>query len=369
MIIVGSKAAQYWGLNRREPKDTDIWISSKEDFPYKEGEDLHIIPEHILDMIPVWYGFPSSDALYTIKCSHFQWDIKWEKTKLDILHFKSCGCELLPDLYKALVEHWKEVHGDKSFLSLNKNKEEFFTDSVNYKYDHDYLHRLVNPIPIYTKILKKNEEVGLDKRKFNQLEFKDKVKLFQEEITVITFERWLVHNPSMDWRLAYNYSLKKTITNLTKNWASDFIITNLAHFKPDYRLIKPLLKLNEEQYKMSQEAQSKIKELYEEYVDFYNSNNPDDNDCESIELFIFYLAEDYKWGYMEKWAKTKGWRSLHQEGGGEGGAEYCEAVFHLDGYNFFCSYCYYSYNGHEYDSIFDTVKFVQPKEKTITVWE
>ena len=37
------------------------------------------------------------------------------------------------------------------------------------------------------------------------------------------------------WYKAYILSLKKTITSLTKNWATSFIVLNLECFiKPDY---------------------------------------------------------------------------------------------------------------------------------------
>lgn len=64
-----------------------------------------------------------------------------------------------------------------------------------------------------------------------------------------------------------------------------------------------------------------------------------------------------------------GYEHLQQEGGGEGGAEYCWGVFRLKGIVYKAEWSYYSYRGYEYYGITDTLREVKPVEKTITVWE
>lgn len=66
--------------------------------------------------------------------------------------------------------------------------------------------------------------------------------------------------------------------------------------------------------------------------------------------------------------KQYNFKHLHQEGGGEGGTEYCEAVIELDGQAFKLEYSYSSYNGFDIDDIWDW-KPVTPRQKTITVYE
>jgi len=57
--------------------------------------------------------------------------------------------------------------------------------------------------------------------------------MFREEIAVIAIERWLTNDV---WKgkvpvtKAHNMSVKKTILHLTKNWATDFLVTNLVEF-------------------------------------------------------------------------------------------------------------------------------------------
>lgn len=243
-MIIGSSAAYYHGLTKESPRDLDrFYIEGEEEL----SGDSHSLPKSIYNAIHSNSGFITKDALYTLKCSHLQWDIKWDKTKRDILNYKHQGCKLDENLYKILVRYWEGVHGDKSFLSLKKPKEMFFEDFVEYKYDHDYLHEVVaegfGRKPLYNKCLKDGEQVLTDASKFDSMSFEEQVAMFREEIAVIAFERWIVYG-KMSWFKAHSMSLKKTITNLTKGWASNFIVMNLEHFiKPDYNYYKNLINM------------------------------------------------------------------------------------------------------------------------------
>lgn len=246
-VIVGSTALFKQGFGR-EPKDLDIWTNNPSTVK-EQGIDIKVIPRHILEKVEVVNGCASINSLYTIKCSHLGWsNPMWQKHKQDVLYLQSIGAKIDQDLYQTLVGFWKEELGDKSFLSLNKTKEDFFTDEVVYIYDHDYLHELVaHPNkPVYTRVLMENNEVLVDKGKFDELEFKYKIKMFREEIAVIALERWVL-NPAwkgrVSWYQAHGLSLQKTITNLTKNWATDFLVLNLKEFvKPDFTYYKHTIK-------------------------------------------------------------------------------------------------------------------------------
>ena len=241
-VVVGSSAIKCWlGDKFREPNDVDIW----QDYPVTGTKfDRVEMPREILSLFPSGGAIASLDELYTIKCSHLGWDILWEKHKKDVLLLKHHGAKLIPKLYLALVEHWKKEHGNKDFLSLYKTKPEFFTDGVEYVCDHDYLHELVaHPnLPVYTKCLKDKEDVAIDYDKFMQLPFSERVRMFREEISVIACERWLIpdkYRGKVKWHEAYRYALRKTITSLTKNWATEFLVLNLEEFvKPDFSYFK-----------------------------------------------------------------------------------------------------------------------------------
>lgn len=243
-IIVGSTALAYFNLNRRKLLDIDYWYTSDEASP---GGDSVVVPADILELVEHTNGYATPEAIYTIKLSHSIYDIHWQKTKLDILHLYHCGCKVLPGLYEKLKEHWKQVHGSKSFLSLNKTKDEFFTDNVSYIYDHDYLHELVaHPNePIYKSCLKDGHDVLIDKAKFNAVPLMQRVEMLREEITVIAAERWLIdprYRGKISWYRAYMFSLRKTVTTLTKGDYSYFIMENLRYFvKPSYGSFKHLI--------------------------------------------------------------------------------------------------------------------------------
>jgi len=224
-VIIGTSALNHFNVSPRTPKDLDVFVSSS----IESKDDWHIIPEELLVMIPQQDGYATPDAVYTLKMSHAAWDIHWEKTAKDIC-FLSNFCTLIPDLYWAFHNYWKTVHGGKDFLSLKKNKDEFFTDNVTYYYDHDWLHEVVaRPlVPAYKSALADSEDVMIDKVKFFNLPKNEQLRMFREEIKVIALERWCIPSGfKIHPYTAYYYSVKKTITNLTKNWATLFILENL----------------------------------------------------------------------------------------------------------------------------------------------
>jgi hypothetical protein len=235
-LVVGSTALSYAGVLFRDPKDVDFWYS---DEPAMLGDGKQI-PQNIIDAVPYainhyapFVRYATPDAVYTIKCSHLPWDIHWEKTANDIIHLKRLGCKIDEKLWWLLYEYWQTVHGDKSFLSLDKNKDDFFNDYVPKVYDHDFLHEIVAlpNTPVYKEVLKDKEEVLIDKIKFFELPKEKQIQMFKEEIYVIAIERYLLTNGIQYGRhKAYKEAVKKTITNLTKNWASLFIADNLEKF-------------------------------------------------------------------------------------------------------------------------------------------
>lgn len=351
-MIIGSHAAKYHGMNRRNPKDLDKFVFVA---PDKSLGDESYIPIELYNKIPQENGYITRDALYTLKCSHLPWDIHWQKTKLDILFFKAHGCLLIEPLYSELKEYWTKVHGDKSYLSLNKSKVEFFTPLVEYHYDHDYLHELcAKPLaPAYTKCLK--GEVLIDNELFLEMPFDEQIRMFKEEISVIAVERFMLPIKSrgkFSWYKSYQESLKKTITRLTKNWAEDFIIHNLEFFvKPDFKYFKNLLQL--EEIKMSD-------------VDISIFENIASKHEEEVGTLIFLMCmgeyDDYDDG-------TVNYEFIKREGGGEGGSEDCYGVFKLNDQIYRAEFSYYSYDGFNYYGIENTLRKVKPKVIEVTVYE
>lgn len=254
-IIIGSTAAQKYNLSRGSPSDIDIWSTTQ--LPKQKGVDVKVIPKDILDLIKTdEEGYASPNSLFTIKCSHLGWDNPmWKKHYLDVLFMKQKGCVIDEELFAKLICYWKKEFGNKEFLSLKQDKRNFFTDNVQYVVDHDLLHeKAASPNrPMYEKCLKENEDVLIDKDKFEKLSFEDKVRMLQEEIHVILYERWIIPaklrgDKDVSWLKCYPWSLRKTITTLTKNEFTEFIIRNIDKFyKPNIVIINNLNNFLEEE--------------------------------------------------------------------------------------------------------------------------
>lgn len=245
-IIVGSGAAHknLESFKRKYGSDIDAWTDNDTELEKGKKLDYNLMPQEIMlafQESSKVQGYATLDDLYTIKLSHLPYDIFWHKHKADAMVFKmKYGAKVNQDLYALLKAHWKEFHGNKPFLSLYRTKDAFFDDYVPKEYDHDYLHELVAypNAPVYTKCLKDGQQVAIDKSKFDALPFTEQVKMFREEITVIANERWIL-NPACRGKIPYlaawGKSVHKTVTALTKGWASEFICENLEYFEKPNR--------------------------------------------------------------------------------------------------------------------------------------
>ena len=96
----------------------------------------------------------------------------------------------------------------------------------------------------------------------------------------------------------------------------------------------------------------------------YKEFGEGDSFCEYS--FVDCLIES--WG-RDEFREKHGVECLDKEGGGEGGGEYCYAVFTFEGHTYKIEYSYYSYHGCNYDCIDDNFCEVKAKEKTVTVYE
>lgn len=232
MIIIGSEAIKYWfGLFPREPKDLDVVL--------EEGEELSLQLtykriERLENPILKKYHYKankylSPDMLYTLKMSHLFWDISWEKHMFDAQFLRSKGCTLNKDAFHELYGYWNKIHGDNKRSDLKMTADDFFDNAVKSEYSHDDVHTLLNPTPIYTKVLIGEVEVG--EEKFNSLSYEDKCALVYEEVMVMAWERY----KRLDYRVAYARMLKKFIINHAPLWEAIFIIENFIELhKPKF---------------------------------------------------------------------------------------------------------------------------------------
>lgn len=355
VIIVGTTALRFHGFDV-QPSDVDMFVSTtEEEVFYKDyGCDVIVVPEYIMKLIPNMHEYATPDAIYTIKCSHLGWDIKWDKHKRDVLWLKHQGCEIVNELYWNLVEYWSVENGKKDFLNFYQTKKDFFTDYVTYYYDHDELHKVVAyPFnPIYISLLEDGQEVAIDKWKFRALSFQFQIKLFKEEIAVIAAERWLIPphlKGKYHWTQAWRLALKKMFVSLTKDWQTDFLIRNIEHFdKPDKAYF---INLFNKGYIEDMKRVENAEQIIEELLDLYYT----DEDCYRSFSELAYEMESIECVEV-----------LDRDGGGEGEGEYFHVVFKYKDTIYKWVGEYYSYSGLDLD--YDLYE-VTPRQKTITVYE
>jgi hypothetical protein len=229
MILIGSRAIKHWFSDFREPKDWDYICNEKYSNLKNLEKDLeiHIIPK-IFDNYKEDTLNPND--LYTLKCSHIFWNIKWQKHIYDIQFLQNKGCTLNEKLFWKLYNYWIEIHGKRKEPDFNKTTEEFFQDKVKREYNHDELHLnfMYYDFPLYQKVLINPNSVEPSQELFNQLSFEDKIKLVDEECYVIGYERWSNELP----KVAYYRALKVMIQRLAPIWLAKFIIENYNSFKP-----------------------------------------------------------------------------------------------------------------------------------------
>jgi len=127
---------------------------------------------------------------------------------------------------------------------------------------------------------------------------------------------------------------------------------------------------------------SKLKTLVEEIVDsgskaststiLYHLFDGDDV-AEAFEDTSFKGVAENDWsGYRaaaDEYLKGAGYTHIEMEGGGEGGSEYCYGVIKIGDEYYKAEWSYYSYQGHDYDYIENTIKSVKPVQKMVTVYE
>jgi hypothetical protein len=166
------------------------------------------------------------DDLYMLKESHkyLRNSPHFLKTRQDILKFRERGCKILnEELFKARE---KDTY-NYSHPNLKQNKQDFFTDEVDYTYDHDSIHEAMKHLstPAYQKYAVEGEEVLSSKEKFfDQL---DIVKLYGvlEEAYVLALERSVIpyaSNPDKAFRMA----LMKICTSITSGWFREYAWEN-----------------------------------------------------------------------------------------------------------------------------------------------
>lgn len=223
-ILIGSNAIKHWYPDfKRVPKDVDFAV--KDNSIYKSRKGVEYLPNPII--IDLYNGTTKEilepDHLLTLKASHLCWDINWAKHMFDVQFLLSKGHIIDKNLFFSLYRFWNDYHSKNKRSDLKMTKDDFFTNAINYDTcEHDDIHKIINPIPIYTLVLKDGCEVELDENKFYALTHEQKIKFVQEEVMVMGWERYR----SKHYRVAFDTMLKKFIISHCPLFALQFTIEN-----------------------------------------------------------------------------------------------------------------------------------------------
>lgn len=227
-LIIGSVAMYHWFKDARQPKDIDLLsqVVTKQ-LPVLDSQ-WHDVAQKIIDnnTDPV---FADPDVLYTLKVSHAQWDINWDKTVYDIVFLKQKGCKIIKELHPDLVKVWENVHGKKS-VKMNEPVEEFFKKYVVRKFNHEKVHESVAYYnkPMHERIRPDLSNVWCSSEMFFNLPLEMQYATGKEELLVTAIERFNLTSNSTKTQclVALQKAYKLLCTSMTKGWFALFLVEN-----------------------------------------------------------------------------------------------------------------------------------------------
>lgn len=215
-ILIGSQAIKnLYPDFPREPKDID-YVGNQMVIPFDNKR-----VEYHRNPIILEIGKPlSGDQLLTLKVSHIFWDLKWEKHMFDIQFLLKKGCIVHKPLLNRLYDYWETIHGKNNRSNLSQTSKDFFNNAIKCDLEHDFIHKLINPTPLYTKIL--SGEVETSEEKWNSLSHEDKIELIREEVYVMSYERL----GNKHYRQAYTWQIKQMILRHLPMYSALFAVEN-----------------------------------------------------------------------------------------------------------------------------------------------
>ena len=267
MLLIGSQALCEHFTNSRYPKDFD-YICTFEEFrwwvdshnvvscvPIKKNKFVVVTEKHkIFEFEIAWpnstgmalldqyQGVAPPQVLLTLKLSHryIKNSPHFKKTMDDIWFLRNTGCKVPENLKEWLKKREVETY-TYGHPSLKQAKKTFFTDNVEYVYDHDTVHLAVQTYekPAYEYFKGDNEEVYCSKEKFFASTEAIRFAAVLEESYVLAIERSLVPHPDvLTPRQAFLKALEKVCTSITSGWFREYAWEHyneiVEQFNPNY---------------------------------------------------------------------------------------------------------------------------------------
>lgn len=242
-VLIGSRALHYWvpEINLSEHTDWDVISYGPIDgFEWHDPNLLNnyemalkYATEHTIEHKGHTLSIMSMEGLAIIKRSHLWRDYKFQSHitqyhKFGLARvFEDTDSWTNPFYIDRLAQTYRDF--PRNHPKLNKSKDEFFSDAVTRKYDHDMLHELVafGARPVYTQLQPDQpNSVWCDKTKWDDLPDMSKALCVAEETMVTALERYLIPDPTYPPRLACLKSLDKVCTTMCSGWFRDYAIDN-----------------------------------------------------------------------------------------------------------------------------------------------
>ena len=172
--------------------------------------------------------YPSLNVLYMLKMSHrFKKNsTHFLKTMDDIIKLKNLGCIIEPEYNDFFKLREKETY-NYNHPNLNVSKKQFFNDSINYIYDHDWIHEIVAHLnkPAYKYY--QTKEIYCSKDLFFSLDKKTQLYGVLEESYVLALERSQIpFQFNLSPKKSFDKALMKVCTNITSGWFREFAWNN-----------------------------------------------------------------------------------------------------------------------------------------------
>lgn len=243
-VLIGSKAIKHWYPDfKREPKDTDYAIL---DFKSPTKTLVKSLSIEYLSIPPLINLYNNNDIvspnhLYTLKLSHIFWDRYQDKHLFDITFLRNKGCIIDELLFKELYEHWNLLLGENRRVDYDKPNDTFFSeDAVKRPIDHDELHLVMNPNPLYMLIKDDQSRANINKDLFFALDKNTQLELCREEAYVLALERFYsTGKEDLHWRIAYSKMLRGMIMRMSPLWFGRYVAVNYAELcKPTFNYLK-----------------------------------------------------------------------------------------------------------------------------------
>jgi hypothetical protein len=163
----------------------------------------------------------SLDVLYMLKMSHryLRNSPHFLKTMRDIQLMRKHGAKIRPE-HLDFFKRREAATYNYAHPSLKQNKKDFFNDAVQYKYDHDDIHKAIKHLdkPAYSFFKVDEAEVQCSRNKFENCDHKIKLYSVLEEAYVLSLERAIIPHGIMSIKESFDMALMKLSTSISSAW-------------------------------------------------------------------------------------------------------------------------------------------------------